>query len=215
MKDCGLRDVDGKTITRMSRRAVICGLAGAAVVAAAKPTQATLLSDGPPPFETARHQFNIVRPARKVPDLPLTRSDGSSTSFAKFRGKVVLLNFWATWCPACRVELPILDRLQRTMAGAGLHVVAVSVDRGDRRIVERFAREMQIRHLTVCHDPDNRIAHTRGSADREAPFALYGMPISYVVNRSGGVEGYMTGEADWLSEPGIKLLDYYLRAPTG
>lgn len=215
MKDRCLADVDLKATPRMSRRAVIHGLAGAAVAAAVKPAEAALLSDGPPLFETARQQFSIVRPARTVPDLPLMRSDGSTTSFAKFRGKVVLLNFWATWCPACRVELPILDRLQRTMGGAGLQVIAVSTDRGDRRIVERFARELSIRHLMVCHDPDNRIAHTRGSADTGAPFALYGMPISYVLNRSGGVEGYMTGEADWLSEPGVKLLEYYLRAPTG
>jgi thiol-disulfide isomerase/thioredoxin len=215
MKDRCLEDIDLTATPRMSRRAVIGGLAGAVVAAAAKPTKAALLSDGPPLFETARQQFNIVRPARRVPDLPLTRIDGSTTNFTKLRGKVVLLNFWATWCPACRVELPILDRLQRTMGGAGLQVIAVSTDRGDRRIVERFAREMQIRHLTVCHDPENRIAHTRGSQDREAPFALYGMPISYVINRSGGVEGYMTGEADWLSEPGVKLLEYYLRAPTG
>lgn len=215
MKDRRLEDIEGapQSTLCLSRRAVMRGLAGAAGMSVGQPALAALLSDGPPLFETARQQFNIVRPARNVPDLQLTRSDGSTTSFAKLRGKVVLLNFWATWCPACRIELPILDRLQRTMGGADLQVIAVSVDRGDRKVVERFTREQQIRHLTVGLDPDGRIAHSPNSADKNAPFALYGMPISYVINRSGNVEGYMVGEADWLSDPAVKLLNYYMRAP--
>lgn len=145
----------------------------------------------------------------------MTRLDGSTGGFSRFRGKVVLLNFWATWCPACRTELPILDRLQQNMGSNDLQVVAVSVDRGERGIVERYVRELKIRHLAIGLDPDGRIAHSQGSKDTNAPFALYGMPISYVINRSGGVEGYMMGEADWSSEPARHLLDYYIRTPSG
>ena len=76
-------------------------------------------------------------------------------------------------------------------------------------------RELQIKHLVIGLDPDSRIAHSQGSADKNAPFALYGMPISYVLNRSGGVEGYLIGEADWSSEPARKLLDYYIRMRPG
>jgi thiol-disulfide isomerase/thioredoxin len=170
---------------------------------------------GPPPFGTARQQFRIVRPARNVGDFQMTRLDGATSSFTRFRGKVVLLNFWATWCPPCRAELPILDRLQQIMDGADLQVAAVCVDRGERRTVERFVRELHLRHLAVYLDPDGRIAHSQGSTDRNAPFALYGMPISYVINRSGGVEGYLIGEADWSSEAARNLLGYYLRAPSG
>ena len=65
--------------------------------------------------------------------------DGSTSRFSAFRGKVVVMNFWATWCPACRSELPTLDRLQQAMGRSGLQVISVSVDRGDRRIVARMS----------------------------------------------------------------------------
>lgn len=160
-------------------------------------------------------RYRIVRPARNVGDFPMTALDGSTSRFSRFRGKVVLMNFWATWCPACRDELPALDRLQQSMGRNGLQVIAVSVDRGDRRAVERNVRDRGIRNLAVFADPDARIAHSEGSGDRKAPFALYGMPISYVISRSGDVQGYVLGEADWSSDAARNLLTYYLQQPAG
>jgi thiol-disulfide isomerase/thioredoxin len=164
-------------------------------------------SDGPPPLE----RYRIVRPVRNVGDLQMLALDGSTSRFSRFRGKVVLMNFWATWCPACRVELPALDGLQQAMGRSGLQVIAVSVDRGDRRAVERYVRDRGIRNLAVFVDPDARIAHSEGSGDRKAPFALYGMPMSYVISRSGDVQGYVLGEADWSSDAARDLLAYYLQ----
>jgi thiol-disulfide isomerase/thioredoxin len=196
----------------LSRRTFLQHLASLTAFVAAFPASA-LASNGPPRFETERQQFRIVRPARNVGDFPMLRLDGTASSFSRFRGKIVLLNFWATWCPACRTELPILDNLQQSMGGTDLQVVAVSVDRGDRRGVERFVRDRRVRHLSIYLDPESHIAHSEGSADRKAPFALYGMPISYVINRSGGVEGYLIGEADWSSDAAKNLLAYYLQKP--
>jgi thiol-disulfide isomerase/thioredoxin len=141
--------------------------------------------------------------------------NGATSRFSRFRGKIVLMNLWATWCPACRQELPALDALQQAMGRDGLQVIAVSVDRGDRRSVERYINDRRIRNLQVFVDPDARIAHYEGSADRNAPFALYGMPISYVISRSGEVQGYVMGEADWSSDAARKLLAYYLQQPSG
>ena len=197
---------------RLRRRTVLQHLASLTAFAGTLPVSA-LASAGPPRFETERQQFRIVRPARNVGDFQMLRLDGSKTRFSHFRGKVVLLNFWATWCPACRVELPILDRLQQAMGSADFQVAAVSVDRGDRRVVERFVRDHHVRHIPIYLDPEAHIARSDGSADREAPFALYGMPISYVISRTGHVEGYMMGEADWSTETAKNLLAYYLQQP--
>ncbi len=193
---------------RLSRRGLLRGMAVSAV--AGVPASA-FASGGPPSLE----RYRIVRPARDVGDFPMTGLDGAASRFSRFRGKLVLMNFWATWCPACREELPALDRLQQAMGREGLQVVAVSVDRGDRRGVERYVRDRRIRHLPVFVDPDARIAHSEGSADRRAPFALYGMPITYVIGRAGNIQGYVLGEADWSSEAARNFLTYYLRQPSG
>ncbi|MGV3634056.1 MAG: TlpA disulfide reductase family protein [Pseudorhodoplanes sp.] len=166
-------------------------------------------SGGPPPME----RYRIVRPARDVGDFAMTGLDGATSRFSRFRDKVVLVNFWATWCPACRHELPALDTLQRDMGRNGLQVIAVSVDRGERRSVARYISDRRIRNLQVIVDPDARIAHSEASADRNAPFVLYGMPITYVISRTGHIQGYMLGEADWSSEAARNLLTYYLQKP--
>ncbi|MGD9924664.1 MAG: TlpA disulfide reductase family protein [Pseudorhodoplanes sp.] len=195
-------DDSHSTPPRLSRRGLLRGTAASAVAAAP-----AFASGSPPPME----RYRIVRPARNVGDFPMVGLDGSTSRFSRFRGKVVLMNLWATWCPACRVELPALDRLQQTMGRSGLQVIAVSVDRGDRRAVQRYVRDRSIRNLPVFVDPEARIAHSEGSADRNAPFALYGMPISYVISRSGDIQGYVLGEADWTSDAARNLLTYYLQ----
>jgi hypothetical protein len=78
----------------------------------------------------------------------------------------------------------------------------VSVDRDDRR-------NLRIRDLTILHDPEGRMTHSVGHDNTATPFRLYSLQISYVVNRSGGVEGYLAGEADWLSDAARELLSHY------
>ncbi len=192
----------------LSRRAVVLGLAAAALPAT-REAAAEVTSERLPQFETIRHQFIQVRSAAPVPDIDLPCTDGSMLNLAKLKGKVVLVNFWATWCPACRVEMPMLDRLQQIKGRDSLAVVAVSVDQGGRSVVTPYLRKLNLRHVTVCVDPESRITHANGRGDTTSPFGLYGMPISYVIDRSGQVQGYMLGQADWSSEAAMRLLDHY------
>lgn len=202
----------GVSARDMTRRAVLGGARGAMAAALVPSFPAFALSDGPPAFGTARHQFTILQPARMVPPVAITRLDGSALNFASFRGKVVLVNFWATWCPACRTELPDLDRLQETVGRKNLEIVAVSVDRGGRAVITPFLRQLNIRHLNVCLDPGARLARGDDGDSSVTAFPLYGMPISYIVGPAGRIEGYMMGEADWSSEQASNLLNYYLDA---
>lgn len=202
-----MHDESHSTQLRLSRRGLLRRIAAATALAAV-PASA-FASSGPPPLE----RYRIVRPARNVGDFPMLGLDGATSRFSRFRGKLVLMNFWATWCPACRLELPALDRLQQSMGRDGLQVVSVSVDRGDRRRVAHYVRERGIRSLPIFVDPEARIAHSEGSGDRSAPFALYGMPISYVISRAGNIQGYVLGEADWSSAAARTFLAYYLQQP--
>jgi thiol-disulfide isomerase/thioredoxin len=198
------------TSYRPNRRAVVAGMMGA-TASLAMPARAG--AGGPPPFATVRHQFTEVRGARPVPAVPIPRLGGGALGLASLRGKVVLVNFWATWCPACRTELPILDRLAESGL-AELAVVAITTDR-DRSLVAPFVRKLKLRHLTIGFDPGGLVARAGASDNVDTPFALYGMPISFLVGVTGQVEGYLTGEADWLSPEARRLFDYYANVRRG
>ena len=81
--------------------------------------------------------YHGVTPAKEVPNLPFQDGSGRQRTLAEFRGKVVLLNIWATWCAPCREEMPALDRLQAKLGGPEFEVVALSIDGAD---VSGFAR---------------------------------------------------------------------------
>ncbi|MBB5052371.1 thiol-disulfide isomerase/thioredoxin [Afipia massiliensis] len=198
----------------IARRAVLGGMLGTVSSVMMPSGHAQARTSGPPSFGTARSQFTLLAPAKIVPSLPLTRLNGATDNFAAFRGKTVLVNFWATWCAACRVELPILDRLQETMGQKNLKVVAISLDRNGRPAVMPFMQKLKLRHLEVYLDPEGRVGSV-GNDNAAAPFPIYGMPISYVVGPSGRIEGYLTGEADWLSDDARNLLSYYASAMAG
>ena len=193
-----------------TRRSFVMG-AAASFAMPALPGRA--VAGGPPPFATARHQFTLIRGARPVPLVPIPRLGGGVLDLQSFRGKVVLVNFWATWCPGCRTELPILDQLAGNRR-ADLAVVAVTTDR-DRAVVPPFVKQLKLRHLTIGFDPGGLVGRAGASDGVDTPFALYGMPISFLLGVTGKVEGYITGEADWLSQEAGRLFDYYASVGRG
>jgi thiol-disulfide isomerase/thioredoxin len=191
---------------RVTRRIVIAGLLGACVPAMSHRARA----DGPPPFATVRHQFIQIRGARPVPSVRIPRLSGAAIDLTSFKGKVTLVNFWATWCAACRTELPMLDRLAASDR-RDLEVIAVATDR-DRSVVAPFVKALKLRRLAIGLDPDGLVARAGASGQADTPFALYAMPITFLIGVTGQVEGYISGEADWLSVEARRLLDYYASA---
>jgi len=190
-----------------TRRTFVAGIMGAVASLAMPVLPGRAGAGGPPPFATARHQFTLLRGVRPVPLAPIPRLGGGVLDLTSFRDKVVLVNFWATWCPACRTELPILDQLAGNRR-ADLAVIAITTDR-DRSVVAPFVKQLKLRHLTIGFDPGGLVARAGGSDGVGTPFALYGMPISFLLGVTGQVEGYITGEADWLSIEARRLFDYY------
>jgi thiol-disulfide isomerase/thioredoxin len=123
-----------------------------------------------------------------IPDLQFKNGDGQPLTLADFRGKVVLLNIWATWCGPCRQEMPTLDRLQATLGGPDFEVVALSIDRAGPGVVTKFYDEIGIEHLTKYIDES-------GNAARD--LNTVGIPTTLLIDREGREIGRHVGPAEW------------------
>jgi thiol-disulfide isomerase/thioredoxin len=102
--------------------------------------------------------------------------DGTSWSLENERGKVVLINFWATWCPPCRQETPDLVRTAEQYASRGLAVVGVSMDEGEADVIHRFVRDYRVPYTIV-----------RPTAGQPIPFSVQALPTSFLLDRRGRI----------------------------
>lgn len=191
----------------MQRRSVILSLIGTVASFATK-ANAETSELVVPSLQSGRYQFTLLRPVRELPSIRLFRLDGKTIDLASLRGQPILLNFWATWCAACRTELPILNRLHEERGRARLHVIAVAEYGDDRATVQRYVQMLNLRGLPIFWDPNGYVASSDRDNKKSAPFALYGMPITYLITASGQVAGYMPGAADWTSEAAGRLIEY-------
>lgn len=197
---------------RLGKTLLICALI---VVSAARMATA-LASDSdwtndPPRLDGYGGQFTLVEPIRELDSAPLRTADGKSIDLSDFRGRVVLLNFWATWCAPCVHEMPSLDRLAGDMAGSRLVVIPAAIDRAGSAAVTRFYRDRALRNLGIYLDPDQRLGYMSADNSNNAPFAVLGLPISYVIDHRGRVMGFIAGAVDWQSDAAKALIQYYLR----
>jgi len=128
---------------------------------------------------------------KAVSDVTFAALDGTEHRLSDWQGRVVVLNFWATWCAPCRVEMPMLDALQAEFGGPDFAVVPVATGRNAPEGIQRFYAEAGIRDLPVFLDPRQALA-------RE--MAVLGLPVTVILNRDGQEVGRLTGEADWHSD---------------
>jgi len=194
---------------RVSRRAALAAVLGTTALPLIGRRVRAQGDDRPPVFQSAKHQFVVVRPSKQLPALSLVDISGRPARVAAVPGKVLLINIWASWCDACRTDLPLLERFHKT-ASHQAAVVAVSIDTDDRRRVKSYLDKLSIRALPVYHDPEGKLAGN--AAKGTAPLPIYGMPLTYLITPSGRIAGYMPGVADWLAADAQKLLAYYAAA---
>lgn len=134
-----------------------------------------------------------------APPMVATTLDGTTRTktLDDYRGKVVLLNVWATWCEPCKVEMPSIERLHREFGPQGLAVVAVSVDDAEMDAhIREFATELGIT-FEILHDP------TRTTSTN---YQITGYPETFVIGREGTIRKQVIGAADWSSESNRALI---------
>ncbi len=125
-------------------------------------------------------------------------------SLASFSGKVVMLNFWASWCSPCLRELPSINRLQARLGGDQFAVVALNVDRGGKPVASRYTRKLNLDKLDLYLDQDNTTAKS---------MRLQSMPTTIIFDARGREVGRIVGSAEWDTEEAVALLQWFIDNP--
>ena len=178
----------------------VIGLAAAAAIVLVFLRTASEPSDFPP-TTGPMSGFAVRADSAPVPDVGFSDANGGQMTLRDFRGKVVLLNLWATWCAPCVKELPDLDRLQAAMGGETFQVVALSSDRDGAEKVPPFLKNLRIANLTPYLDP--------GSVATRA-FGPKGLPTSILIDAKGREVGRLEGAAEWDSPEAQDLIRFYI-----
>jgi peroxiredoxin len=153
---------------------------------------------------TMRDQLFPVEVGSRAPDFRAATLDGARTvkTLDDYRGKVIVLNVWATWCPPCVYEMPSFERLHQTVRDTNLRIVAISVDEfvgGDS--VLAFARGLGVT-FEILHDSSRTI---------DRAYQITGYPETFVIARDGTIRKKWIGPADWSSEENVALVRGLLR----
>mgnify|MGYP000340819286 CR=1 FL=1 len=145
----------------------------------------------------------FIHAARPVnaPDVPFFDANGKKYTLTDFRGKVVLVNIWATWCPACIVEMPQLDRLQARLGGKDFMVLTLSQDGGGIPVVKRFLKKRNLANLPIFIDRNRRL----GKA-----FNQDLLPTTILLDAEGRERGRIIGPVEWDSPKTLAFIKRYL-----
>jgi thiol-disulfide isomerase/thioredoxin len=143
----------------------------------------------------------IDRAPEPMPELTFNGPDGQPMSLAAFRGKTILLNFWATWCVPCRQEMPALDRLQQAAGSDKFQVVTVNIDTSRLDRPKALLNELGVKALTYYADPKAGVFFQLKETGK-----VTGLPTTFLVDPAGCALGLMSGPAAWDSAEGKALV---------
>ena len=143
---------------------------------------------------------------KAVPDVAFKDADGAEHRLSDYRGKYLVVNFWAMWCAPCRKEMPTLDKLQAEMGGDDLQVLPIATIRNSLPGVKRFFTDGGVKHLPVLIDPQAELAHKMG---------VMGLPVTVILNPDGQEIARLIGEADWAGDDAKAVLGALTGAKAG
>ena len=139
---------------------------------------------------------------RDMPEVRFVTGDGTTKTLQDFRGKVILLNIWATWCIPCRKEMPTLDALQADLGSSKFEVVTLSIDKGGVAVVRRFYDEIGIKQLNMYVD-ETMLSYTN--------LRIIGLPTTMIVDADGRELARLIGPAVWNAPDMEAFLKTYIK----
>lgn len=134
-------------------------------------------------------QFGVTPPrtSKPAPDFTLETLDGKMVHLKDFRGKPILIHFWATWCKPCKDELPTIQKLHEELGGDVVQILTINIDRWNKDRVEEFKNEFGL-HFPILLDPGQEVRRK---------YFIMGLPTSYLVGADGKLRGYISGAREW------------------
>ena len=146
----------------------------------------------------------VVHPSpQAVATAPYATATGDTATLAAHKGKVVLLNFWATWCAPCRKEMPMLSELQTELGGSDFEVITIATGKNDAAAMARFFAEIGISNLPLHTDANSAVAREMG---------VLGLPATVLIARDGTEVARLLGDADWASDSAKSILKALIAA---
>ena len=147
-------------------------------------------------------EFIPAATPQPAPEVSFADLQGNWVALADFKGKVVLVNLWATWCQPCLKEMPSLEKLQTAQADK-LIVAAISEDRGGGKVVEPFVAKLGLDKVKIYLDPKSAVGHA---------FSVRGLPTTLLIDAEGRLVGRVEGAAEWDSDKMAAALQPFLPA---
>ncbi|MFV2091617.1 MAG: TlpA family protein disulfide reductase [Hyphomicrobiales bacterium] len=141
--------------------------------------------------------FVVYKTPEEVDEVSFFDEDGNKKSLSDWRGKVVLVNFWATWCAPCRYEMPTLDAINARFGGPDFEVLAVSIDRSGFDKPRKFFADIEVKTLKLYNDSTSKSSRV---------LRAIGMPTTILIGRDGREIGRIAGPAEWDSEDAQELI---------
>jgi thiol-disulfide isomerase/thioredoxin len=186
--------------------ALAAGVAIMAILGADSSTYANQVAKSGPPLTGGMEKFDAAENPVQMPETVFTDKSGRELTLKNFRGKIVLLNFWATWCGPCVREMPSLERLHTMLQGNDFTVIALSEDRRGWDKITRFQDKVGLKGLPLFHDVSSKMMFATKAR---------GLPTTILVGRDGKELGRLTGSAGWDTDEAVALIRYYIGRKTG
>ena len=139
-----------------------------------------------------------------VSEVAFTDPEGSEYQLSGFAGKLVVLNFWATWCGPCRKEMPMLAELQAEFGGDNFQVVTIATGRNSLTGIRKFLEDVGVDNLPIYLDPKSKLGREMG---------VLALPITVILNRDGREIARMRGDAEWNSDSAKAVIRALLDTP--